>query len=72
MNLLHEKSEVASAFKNFYSMIKTQYNEHIQILCSDNGTEFFNNELNQFFLNNGPYSPKFMCEYTSTKRCIKT
>ena len=53
MYLLREKSEVASVFKNFYSMIKTQNNENIKILHSDNGIEFFNNELNQYFLNNG-------------------
>ena len=53
MYLPREKSEVASVFKKFYSMIKKQYNENIKILHSDNGTEFFNNELNQFFLNSG-------------------
>ena len=53
MYLPREKSEVASVFKKFYSMIKKQYNENIKILRSDNGTEFFNNELNQFFLNSG-------------------
>ena len=47
--LLHDKSEVESVFKSFYSMIKTQYHENIKILRSDNGTEFFNNELNRFF-----------------------
>ena len=40
-------------FKNLYSMIKMQYHENIKILRSDNGTKFFNNELNQFILENG-------------------
>ena len=50
MHLLKEKSEVAKIFKNFYSMVHTQFNKKIQIFWSDNGREFFNSTLEQFFL----------------------
>ena len=35
--LLREKSEVATVFQNFHSMIHTQFNENIRMLRTDNG-----------------------------------
>ena len=51
--LLKEKSAAVSTFKNFYSMVKTQFNSKIKILRTDNGREFFNNNLSSFLLENG-------------------
>ncbi|KAF7808226.1 sacsin isoform X2 [Senna tora] len=51
--LLKEKSAAASTFKNFYSMVKNQFNTPIKIFRTDNGREFFNNTLDSFLLENG-------------------
>ena len=51
--LLHDKSEVATMFENFYTMISTQYDSKIQFLRTDNGTEYFNETLNNFLLKKG-------------------
>ena len=51
--LLRDKSEADNMFDNFYSMIETQYNSKIQILRTDNGTEFFNQRLDSFLLKRG-------------------
>ncbi|KAJ9672956.1 hypothetical protein PVL29_026285 [Vitis rotundifolia] len=40
--LLTDKTKVQSIFMNFHSMIQTQFHTKIQILCTDNGTEYFN------------------------------
>lgn len=51
--LLKGKAEVGSVFQNFYSLIKTQYNESIKILRTDNGTEYFTTVLADFLIKNG-------------------
>ena len=38
--LLTDKTEVRSVFMNFHSMIYTQFHTKIQILRTDNGTEY--------------------------------
>ena len=40
-------------FKNFYTIVQTQFQKNIQILRSDNGREYFKNILGQFFLEKG-------------------
>ena len=50
---MHDKSEVATMFENFYTMISTQYDSNIQFLRTDNGTEYFNETLNNFLLKKG-------------------
>ena len=47
--LLKEKSEAAKTFKDFHSMIQNQYNTNIQIFHTDNGKEYFNFILGEFF-----------------------
>ena len=42
VHLLQLKSETIVAIKNFLSMIKTQFNSHVKVVRSDNGTEFLN------------------------------
>lgn len=44
-----EKSEVESVFQNFYTMVLTQFQEKIKIIRSDNGKEYFNKILGNFF-----------------------
>jgi len=43
--LMKSKSEVNLLFQNFYKMVRTQYNAHVQVLCSDNGGEYLSSEL---------------------------
>ena len=47
--LLKKKSEVAKTFKDFHSMIQNQYNTNIQIFHTNNGKEYFNFILGEFF-----------------------
>lgn len=51
--LLKEKSEVGQVVKNFFKMVHTQYQTNIQVFRSDNGKEYFNILLSDFFLANG-------------------
>ena len=53
MYLLKEKYEVPQIFETLYSMIHTQYDTKIKILCTDNGTEYFNLVLNNFISKKG-------------------
>ena len=63
--LMKCKSEVSSLFKQFHNMVATQYSSAIQVLRSDNGGEFVNQELKQYLINHGivhqttcPYTPQ--------------
>ena len=47
---MRDKSDVETVFKNFYTMVQTQFQKHIQILWSDSGREYFKNALGPFFL----------------------
>jgi Integrase core domain len=51
--LLKTKGEVASVIKSFYKLIKIQYGKEIRVLRSDNGGEFLNRELKDFFREKG-------------------
>ena len=51
--LLKEKSDAEAVFKNFYNMVQTQFQTQIKIFRSDNGKEFFNNVLGDFFAERG-------------------
>eukprot|EP00261_Vitis_vinifera_P034034 XP_019075277.1 PREDICTED: uncharacterized protein LOC100267868 isoform X5 [Vitis vinifera] len=51
--LLTDKTEVRSVFLNFHSMIQTQFQTKIQILRTDNGTEYFNHSLSTYLEENG-------------------
>lgn len=47
--LMKTKFEVENIFKNYFQMIQTQFQEKIVFFQSDNGTEYFNEHLKQFF-----------------------
>ena len=51
--LLKEKSETTQVFKEFHSMIQTQFQTQIQILWKDNGIEYFNSVLDPYLKNHG-------------------
>ena len=50
---LKHKSEVPDKFYAFYQMIHTQFGKKIQVLRSDNGGEFVNKSMQEFFRENG-------------------
>ncbi|GMI89878.1 hypothetical protein HRI_002657100 [Hibiscus trionum] len=51
--LLKQKSDVASTFQNFYTMIKTQFGAEIKRIRSDNAKDYFNQILSPFLLEKG-------------------
>ena len=50
---LKEKSETTQIFKEFHSMIQSQFQTDIQILRTDNGTEYFNSILGPYLKDHG-------------------
>ena len=52
---MKNKHEVFEIFRSFHSMIKTQFSTKLQILRSDNGGEYGNSELQNYFHAHGPY-----------------
>lgn len=50
---MKDKSEVPEIFKCFSKMIETQFDAKMSILRSDNGTEYFNKNLGEFFQHKG-------------------
>ena len=51
--LMNKKSDVKNLFTNFYNMIENQFQTKIGILHSDNGTEYFNEQLGEFLEKKG-------------------
>ncbi|CAI8591410.1 unnamed protein product, partial [Vicia faba] len=51
--LLKEKSEVGQIIQNFCKLVQTRFNTQIQVFRTDNGIEFFNKIVGNFFLENG-------------------
>jgi transposase InsO family protein len=51
--LLKRKEEVAEVFKVFFTMIQNQYEKNIKMVRSDNGGEFVNKVLQDFFVRKG-------------------
>jgi Integrase core domain len=47
--LLKAKNEVFSYFQEFYKFVENKYNAKIKIFRSDNGTEYVNKKLLEFF-----------------------
>lgn len=50
---MSEKSEVEKLFKDFYNMVENQFQTKISIFRSDNGTEYFNECLENFLKEKG-------------------
>lgn len=53
--LMKHKNEVARIFKAFHTMVTTQFSSKLKVLRSDNGGEFVNRELQDYFCNHGLY-----------------
>jgi hypothetical protein len=51
--MLKHKNEVLRCFKDFYKLVTNQFNAKIQILRTDNGTEYVNNEFISFISDQG-------------------
>ena len=45
---MKSKNEVSSLFQQFHKIIATQYQSNIQVLRTDNGGEFVNQDLKQY------------------------
>lgn len=43
--LMKEKSEVRRIFENFHNMVQTQIHTSIQVICTNNGREYYNSIL---------------------------
>lgn len=50
---MKDKYETTQNFKNFYSMIQTQFDTKIKIFRTDNGREYFNHVLGSFLAEKG-------------------
>jgi hypothetical protein len=51
--LLKGKYDVCQTIKDFCTMVQNQHQTNIQVFRSDNGKEYFNTNLGDFFLQNG-------------------
>ena len=51
--LMREKSEVSTIFKQFHKSITNIFQSSIHILRTDNGREYFSEELNQYLVEHG-------------------
>lgn len=47
------KDEVANVFKIFHTIVQTQFGGKVQIHRSDNGGEYINQHLKEYFLQHG-------------------
>ena len=63
--LLRLKSDVSSVIKTFLAMILNQFEKHVKVFRTDNGSEFFNNTCGELFKTHGilhqsscPYTPQ--------------
>ncbi|KAL6277717.1 hypothetical protein ACE6H2_021318 [Prunus campanulata] len=63
--LLKHKSDVSRIVKEFCTMVQTQFATTIKVLRSDNGSEYVNRDLAEFFISQGmihqtscPYTPQ--------------
>jgi transposase InsO family protein len=46
--LMSHKSEVLKCFKDFCACVKNQFNTQVQMIRTDNGTEYVNNKISTF------------------------
>ncbi|CAN1158567.1 Retrovirus-related Pol polyprotein from transposon TNT 1-94 [Linum perenne] len=51
--LMKEKSETAGIFREFYSMVLTQFHTRVQVLKTDNAHDYFNSVLGPFLAQHG-------------------
>jgi transposase InsO family protein len=51
--LMKQKSEVFACFRDFYAYIQNRFNIGVQIIRTDNGTEYVNHEFGNFLSEKG-------------------
>ena len=51
--LMRPKDEVFSCFQNFHALVKTQFQVQVQVIRTDNGTEYVNNTFGAFLSEHG-------------------
>jgi len=51
--LLKTKDEVSKVIQDFHKLVKTQFGKEIKTIRSDNGTEYLNQRVQNFFRENG-------------------
>ncbi|CAN1814477.1 Retrovirus-related Pol polyprotein from transposon TNT 1-94, partial [Linum perenne] len=51
--LMRDKSETTNVFKNFHTLVQTQFATKIQVLRTDNAKDYFNSMLGQFLTQEG-------------------
>lgn len=51
--LMNDKSEVKNVFQVFFKMVENQFQSKICLFCYDNGKEYFNEYLGNFFEEKG-------------------
>jgi len=73
---MEHKNDTLECFKEFHRTIETKYNRSIQILHTDNGTEYINSEFKEYLSKHGitvertaPYSPQ---QNSRTERDMRT
>lgn len=64
--LMQHKDEVFKCFQNFYSYLKTQFNVQVQMIKTDNGTEYVNKGFSAFLSEHGILH-QTSCPDTSTE-----
>ena len=67
--MLKRKDEVFDMFVSFYNMVSTQFDKKIKVVRSDNGTEFVNHKMNEFFNEKGVIH-QTSCAYTPQQNGI--
>jgi hypothetical protein len=50
---MRHKDELLPCFQNFYAYVKTQFKVQVQMLRSDNGTEYINKKFGGFVTDHG-------------------
>ena len=53
VSLLHKKSDVLTAFQEFYNMVGTQYQRQIRVWQTDNALEFLDTNCGKFLSERG-------------------
>ena len=51
--LINDKSSVPRCMKNFCATVHTQFHKDVKLVRTDNGIEFINSQLNEFYSNHG-------------------
>ena len=46
---MQDRTEASKLLKNFIVMVKTQFNQRVKVVCSDNGREFTSGPMQQFY-----------------------